>query len=54
MTATFLVAVSFDDPEEVQYLSEDIIDALENAGISVDSVKPWQRDTLPQIPPILP
>jgi hypothetical protein len=56
MTRTFLVAVSFDDgipPDPIADALE-IEEALESAGIPVESVKMWLAPTLQATQPLPP
>jgi len=52
VTATYLVEVELSDPSELAAMSDDILEAVSGAGIVVNSVKPWQRPTLSQAPPV--
>lgn len=52
MTVTFLVALDLDDISTLSDVALDLQDDLEQAGHSVESVKPWARPTAEPIPSI--
>lgn len=45
MTVTFLVTINLDDISTLSEVALDLQDDLEQAGHSVESVKPWARPT---------
>ena len=51
MNATFLVEVDVEDPTQIIEDCNEIQDALEAAGLAVNSVKPWTRPTMPTLIP---
>jgi hypothetical protein len=48
VTVTFLVALDLDDLSTLTDVALDLQDDLEQAGHSVESVKPWARPTTTQ------